>query len=31
MQYSIKFEYSKKCWVDSTQIWVKYGQTQMLG
>jgi len=22
---------SKKCWVDSNQIWVKYGQTQMLG
>jgi len=21
----------KKCWVISTQIWVKYGQTQMLG
>jgi len=21
----------KKCWVVSTQIWVKYGQTQMLG
>jgi len=21
----------KKCWVASTQIWVKYGQTQMLG
>jgi len=23
--------YSKKCWVVSTQIWVKYGQAQMLG
>jgi len=23
--------HSKKCWVVSTQIWVKYGQTQMLG
>jgi len=22
--------HSKKCWVISTQIWVKYGQTQML-
>jgi len=22
---------SKKCWVVSTQIWVKYGLTQMLG
>jgi len=22
--------HSKKCWVVSTQIWVKYGQTQML-
>jgi len=21
----------EKCWVVSTQIWVKYGQTQMLG
>jgi len=21
----------KKCWVVLTQIWVKYGQTQMLG
>jgi len=21
----------KKCWVISTQSWVKYGQTQMLG
>jgi len=21
----------KKCWVVSTQIWVKYGQTQMMG
>jgi len=20
-----------KCWVVSTQIWVRYGQTQMLG
>jgi len=25
------FQHSKKCWVVSTQIWVKYGQTQMLG
>jgi len=23
--------HSKQCWVISTQIWVKYGQTQMLG
>jgi len=23
--------HSKKGWVVSTQIWVKYGQTQMLG
>jgi len=23
--------HSKKCWVVSTQIWVKNGQTQMLG
>jgi len=23
--------HSKKCWVVWTQIWVKYGQTQMLG
>jgi len=23
--------HSKKCWGASTQIWVKYGQTQMLG
>jgi len=23
--------HSKRCWVVSTQIWVKYGQTQMLG
>jgi len=23
--------YSKKCWVVLTQIWFKYGQTQMLG
>jgi len=23
--------HSKKCWVISTQSWVKYGQTQMLG
>jgi len=23
--------HSKQCWVVSTQIWVKYGQTQMLG
>jgi len=23
--------HSTKCWVVSTQIWVKYGQTQMLG
>jgi len=23
--------HSKKCWVVSTQIWVKFGQTQMLG
>jgi len=23
--------HSKKCWVVSTQIWVKYGQTQMFG
>jgi len=23
--------HSKKCWVVSTQIWVKYGQTQILG
>jgi len=23
--------HSKKCWVVSSQIWVKYGQTQMLG
>jgi len=22
---------SKKCWVVSAQIWVKYGPTQMLG
>jgi len=22
--------YSKKCWVVSSQIWVKYGQTQMV-
>jgi len=21
----------KTCWIDSTQIWVKYAQTQMLG
>jgi len=21
----------KKCWVISSQIWVNYGQTQMLG
>jgi len=25
------YVHSKKCWVVSTQIWVKYGQTQMLG
>jgi len=24
-------KHSKKCWVVLTQIWVKYGQTQMLG
>jgi len=24
-------QHSKKCWVVSTQIWLKYGQTQMLG
>jgi len=23
--------HSKQCWVVSTQIWVKYGQSQMLG
>jgi len=23
--------HSKQCWVVSTKIWVKYGQTQMLG
>jgi len=23
--------HSKQCWVVLTQIWVKYGQTQMLG
>jgi len=23
--------HSKKCWVISTQIWVKSGQTQLLG
>jgi len=23
--------HSKKCWVVSTQIWFKYGQTKMLG
>jgi len=23
--------HSKKCWVVSTQIWGKYGQTRMLG
>jgi len=23
--------YIKQCWVVLTQIWVKYGQTQMLG
>jgi len=23
--------HSKQCWVVWTQIWVKYGQTQMLG
>jgi len=23
--------HSKKCWVVWTQIWVKYGQTQILG
>jgi len=27
----LKYVHSKKCWVGSTQIWVKYGQTQMLG
>jgi len=26
-----KIIHSKKCWVVSTQIWVKCGQTQMLG
>jgi len=36
MQWKIccKSFYTKKCWVVSklsTQIWVKYGQTQMLG
>jgi len=25
------FKHSKKCWVVSTQIWVNYGQIQMLG
>jgi len=24
-----RFTYTKKCWVISSQIWVKYGQTQM--
>jgi len=23
--------HSKKCWIVSNQIWVKYGQAQMLG
>jgi len=24
-------DYNLKCWVISTQLWVKYGQTQPLG
>jgi len=27
----INITHSKQCWVVSTPIWVKYGQTQMLG
>jgi len=27
----ILIPHSKKCWVVSTQFWVKYGQTQSLG
>jgi len=26
-----EFVHSKNCWVVLTQIWVEYGQTQMLG
>jgi len=30
--YPVSVEgHSKQCWVVLTQIWVKYGQTQMLG
>jgi len=29
--FSVFSTHSKQCWVVSTQIWVKYGQTQMLG
>jgi len=29
--FTVKQPYSKKCWVVSTHILVKYGQTQMLG
>jgi len=24
----VRYAHSKKCWVVSTQIWVKYGQTK---
>jgi len=29
--FLVLFTHSKQCWVVLTQMWVKYGQTQMLG
>jgi len=29
-RFRVSYYTLKKCWVVSTQIWVKYGQTQML-
>jgi len=31
MKLETKHVHSKNCWVVLTQLWVKYGQTQMLG
>jgi len=31
LNFSAPKKKKKKCWVISTQIWVRYGQTQMLG
>ncbi len=31
LKKSVLCSHSKKCWVISTQLWVKYGLTQLLG